>query len=253
MTRFAFLLLIIFSITTSSCSTRKNKVDKRNLVPEEELISILTDVYITDGLLSFSKIYNWFSSIDTLSSYYHIIEKHGYSKETMDKTMEYYFIKNPEKLINIYDHVLGNLSEMESRFNQEAVLEKEPPVNLWQGKESYYFPNPSGTDSTFFEITLIKRGVHSLKYTATIFPDDQSYNPRITVYSCHPDSIETGKRNYIKTINYIKDGLPHNYIMFFYVPKNKILHFRGWLYSFENHPEEWEKHMLINNISLTFH
>jgi len=243
----------MFSIITNSCSSRKNKLDRRNLVPEKELISILTDVYITDGLLSFSKIYDWYSSLDTLSSYYHIIEKHGYSKESLDKTMEYYFIKKPKKLINIYDQVLGNLSEMESRFEKESALAIEVPVNLWPGKESYYFPDLSDSDSTLFEITLNKRGVHSLVFTATLFPDDQSYNPRITVYSCHPDSIETGKRDYIETIHYIKDGQPHTCVLFLNVPKNKTLHFRGRLYDFDNHPDEWEKHMLINNISLTYH
>ena len=36
--------------------------------------------------------------------------------------MKYYFIKNPKKLIKIYDQVLGILSEMESLVEKEAVM-----------------------------------------------------------------------------------------------------------------------------------
>jgi hypothetical protein len=89
-------------------------------------------------------------------------------------------------------------------------------------------------------------------FSVTLFPDDQSVNPRITAYSCHPDSIETGKRNYFETINYIKDGQPHTYTLIVSVPKNTTLHFKGWLYDFDNHPDEWEKHVSIENISITY-
>jgi Domain of unknown function (DUF4296) len=251
MTRIGFLLLILFSLTISSCTFRKNRIDNKSLIPEKELTTILTDIYITDGLLNFSKIYDWYPSLDSLSSYYHIIEKHGYSKELMDKTMEFYFIKKPKKLINIYDQVLGNLSEMESLFEKESLLTTETLENLWPGKKSYSFPDLSDSDSTFFDVILKRRGIYSFKFTATLFPDDQSYNPRITLYSSHPDSTKTGKRNYIGTINYIKDGRPHKYSLSLNALKTKKTQIRGYLYDFDNHPDKGEKHIMINNISLT--
>jgi len=252
MTRFTLLILILFSLIAGSCSSRKNKLDHSNLIPEKELVSILTDFHIADGLFTLPKIQNWFSSLDSLSSYYQIIEKYGYSKETMDKTMKYYFIKKPRELIKIYDQVLGILSKMESLIEKEAVLAEGRNANRWTGKEFYSFPDPSGTDSTCFDITLNRRGIYTLVFSATLFPDDQSVNPRITAYSCHPDSIETGKRDYIETIYYIKDGQPHIYTLIVNLPKNKTLHLRGWLYDFDNHPDEWEKHMIIENISITY-
>jgi hypothetical protein len=36
------------------------------------------------------------------------------------------------------------------------------------------------------------------------------------------------------------------------VPENKIRHLRGWLYDFDNSPYGIEKHIKIENISLTF-
>ena len=91
-----------------------------------------------------------------------------------------------------------------------------------------------------------------LHLLSTLFPDDQSLNPRLTLYSCHPDSIETGKRRYIKTINYIKDGRPHTYILTIPVPDKTTLHLRGWLYDFDNLSDESGKHVKIENISFTF-
>jgi Domain of unknown function (DUF4296) len=252
MTRFTLLLLILYSLIAGSCSSRKNKLDQSNLIPEKELVSVLTDLYLTDGLLNLPKIRNRFSSLDSSSSYIHVIEKHGYSKTTMDKTMKYYFIKNPRKLIKIYDQVLGKLSAMESIVEREALQVEGRKENLWKGKEFYLFPDPAGTDSARFDITLNKTGLYTLSFSAALFPDDQSVNPRITAYSCHPDSIETGNRKYIHTINYIKDGHLHYYSFIIKVPENATLHLRGCFYDFDNRPDEWKKHGRFINISLYF-
>jgi hypothetical protein len=252
MTRFTLLILILFSLIGGSCSGRKNKLDRSNLIPEKELVSILKDVYISNGLLTLPSIRHWFPSLDSLSLYQQITEKHGYSKESMDKTMKFYFIKKPKKLIKIYDQLLGIISEQESLIEKELILLQGHISNLWTGKEYYSFPDPSANDSTQFDIPLKAAGIYKLKFSATLFPDDQSVNPRITAYSCHSDSIETGKKNYIKTINYIKDGQPHTYTLIVNVPDNANLHLKGRFYDFDNRTDVWEKHVRIENISITF-
>jgi hypothetical protein len=251
MIRFALLIMILFSLTAGSCSSRKNKLDHNDLIPEKELVSILYDLRIADGLLSLPNIRYMFSSPDSLKAYNYIIEKHGYSKETMDKTIKYYFIKNPKRLIIIYDKVLGILSEKESLLEREVILAEGRIKNLWTGKTFYCITDLAGNDSTRFDITLNNPGIYTLTFSATLFPDDQSVNPRITAYSCHPDSIETGKRDYVKTMKYIKDGQPHIYTFIFNVPEKTTLHLRGWLYDFDNKPDEWGKHGIIENISIT--
>ncbi len=252
MIRFTLLLLILFSLLAGSCSRRKNKLDSRGLIPEKELVSILTDLYITDGLLSLPKVRHWFPSVDSTSSYFNIIEKHGYSKESMDKTMKYYFIKKPKKLIQFYDQVLGILSVMESRFDKEATVFQVHTNNLWKGREFYCLPDPKGDNSTIFNIPLNRPGTYTITFSATLFPNDQSVNPRITVYSCHPDSVDTGKRRYVETIGYIKDGKPHTYTLIIKVPEKTILHLRGRLFDFDNNPGQSEEHVIFENISLTY-
>ena len=252
MIRFTFLILITLSIILSSCESRRSKIDRKNLIPEKELVSILTDIYLTDGLIGMPRIVMKYSPLDSISTYNHVIEKHGYTKEIMDKSMKYYFIKDPKKLIKIYDKVLGILSEMESRVQKDIQKSKPVPDNLWPGHESYSFPDPSGADSVFFDIPLTKSGSYTLTAKVTLFPDDQSLNPRLTAFTCHPDSIETGKREYIKPIRYLKDGHEHKYSVTFSVPLKTTLHVRGCLYAFDNNPADWEKHLVIRNIDVTY-
>jgi len=252
MIRFTLLILILFSLLTGSCSSRKKKLEHSGIIPEKELIALLTDIHITDGLLTLPQIHNWFLTLDSLSSYYQTIENYGYSKETMDMTMKYYFIKKPKKLIKIYDRVLGILSEMESYLEIESAKAAESRFNQWPGMTSYYLPDPFGTDETQFDKILSIPGVYTLTFSATLFPVDQAVNPRITAYLCHPDSIDTGRRDYVETINYIKDGRPHKYNLIFKIPVKTTLHLRGWLYDFDNLPDKMEKHAIFENISLSF-
>jgi hypothetical protein len=242
----------MLSLLSGSCSGRKEKVDKSKLIPEKEFVSILTDIYLADGLLSLPKIHAWFLSFDSISTYFQIIEKHGYTKEIMDNTMKYYYIKNPKKLNKIYDQVMGILSEMDLRVEKESMQEASRISNLWTGKDFYSFPDLQGKDSSMFDITLYRPGIYTLSYSLTLFPDDQSLNPRPTLYSCSPDSIESGKKNYIKTINYLKDGRPYNYSLTISVPGEKISHLRGWLFDSDNCPFGVERHVKIENISVTY-
>ena len=252
MTRFVFLILIMISLITVSCTGQKKKSDTENLIPEKDLISILKDIHIADGLLSLPKIYARFISLDSIEVYYKVIEEHGYTKDNFDKTMKYYFVNDPKKLNKIYDQVLGILSEMESRVENETYAEKMRGSNLWPGKEFYSFPARSGNDSTIFDKTFAQPGIYTLSFTATLFPDDQSINPRATAYSCSPDSVLTGKRKYEKTLDFIKDGRPHAYKLVFNLRESKIKHIRGWLFDFDNKPSGTERHVKIENILFTF-
>jgi hypothetical protein len=252
MTRFAFLILIIISVNAGSCSSRKSKLDKNNLIPEKEMISILTDIHLTDGLLTIPSIYSRYYMLDSITAYTQVIQKHGYTKEMVDKTMKYYFIVEPKKLIRIYDQVQSILSEMDSRVEKESIIFLARVSNQWPGKDFYSLPSLKGDDSTRFDVILPKSGYYNLTFSVTLYPDDQSVNPRPTAYTTPIDSIDSGKKVYAKYINYLKDGQPHTYNLNFHIPENKIRHLRGWLYDFDNTSPGPEKHIKIENITLTY-
>jgi hypothetical protein len=253
MIRQTFLILIACSLISASCESRRSRIGRTKLIPEKELVPILTDLYLTDGLIGIPKIAIKYAPLDSASTYNYIIEKHGYSREALDKTLKYYFIKNPKKLIKIYDKVLGSLSEIESRIQKDLGKKKEHPGSVWPGADSYFYPDPAGTDSAHFNIKLTRPGVYTLTTTVILFPDDQSVNPRMSVFSCNPDSISTGKRTYIPMpFRYIKDGLPHRYSVPFKVPINKAVYVQGRLNDFDNNPDNWDKHMIIKDISVIY-
>jgi hypothetical protein len=180
-----------------------------------------------------------------------VIEKYGYTKETMDNTMKYYFIKKPKKLNKIYDIVLGRLSEMETLVEKKSYIEQARISNLWRGKDFFALPSIENNDSALFNITLSNSGYYKLVFTTTVYPDDQSFNPQVIIYSVSPDSLNTGKRKYLKSIRYFKDGSPHTYFLELNVSPNKAVHFGGSLFD-ANNPEILEKHYKIENISFTY-
>lgn len=244
--------MIIFLLLTGSCTSRKSSLDKKNLIPEKELVPLLTDIYLGTGLLNLPKINFWASNLDSISTYYQIIEKHGFTKDAVDKTMKYYFLKKPKELNKIYDQILGILSEMESRVEKEFLLDQARSMNLWRGKDFYPFPSISGDDSTNFDLTLFNKGYYTVSFTVTLYPDDQSVNPRPSMYSCSQDSLETGNRQYINSIEFIKDGRPHKYSIVVNGSEKSVRHLIGWLYDCENRTNKFEKHSIIENISISF-
>ncbi len=241
--------LIIISIIAGSCSGRKSKTEHKNIITQKELVSILTDIYITDGLLSLPSISFKFSVKDSTITYIEVIEKYGYSKETMDRTMRYYFIKRPKKLIRIYDEVLSNLSEMESRYLNEPSSFRIPDENIWPREKDYYLPDPSGEDSTWLDIPVDFSGYYVLNFSLTLYPDDQSLNPRSGLYIYYPDKPDSLKKDYLTTLRFIKDGQNHNYKLSEIVSGTDSIRLRGWFVDYENRHPDMLKHVRIDNIS----
>lgn len=250
MTRYIIYLLLLFSLIAGSCSERKDKPYKGNLIPEENLVPILTDVYLTDGLLIAPNIRNWASTLDSLYLYNQAIENNGYTIEDFENTIHYYFNNKPKQLIKIYDQVLGILSEMESIISKKALLEEELKTNLWNQNTSFLLPDNTGNDSTNFGTLIDIPGNYALSFSIILYPDDQSINPGVTAYTYDADSIGTGKKYNIETINFIKDGKPHRYSLNFKVPWNKKVFLQGRLLDSGNIPLKCDNHAIIYSISI---
>jgi len=222
------------------------------MIPEKELIEVITELYLTDGLISIPKTSQLYSLSDTLKAHLDVFKMHGYSKENMDMTLKYYYVKKPKELIKIYDKVLGILSEMQSRYDAEVNQIQLRMANIWKGENLYFLPDGSGIDSASFILKATSQGVYYLSYTATLSPADQSYKPRPSVYLCHPDSIETGKRHYLNTVDYLKDGQPHNYTLQINVQEKSEYYVKGWFYNSGSCPDESLGNLRIEKIDLTF-
>jgi len=219
-------------------------------IPTRELIDVLTEMYVADGLLSYPPVRLRFASKDSISNYVDIINRHGYTKERMDYTLRYYFEKDPKKLENIYDQVLTRLNE------RQALLEKEvpPPApvvnNLWKGPESFLLSGPGTKNTTWFSIPIKDTGNYTISFTAVVFNDDQTFNPKTTVFFWHTDSSKTGDRIDWPSVKLFKDGQMHNYSLTKRNSDPAIKHFGGWLLGNDSLVVKREKHAKILNITL---
>jgi hypothetical protein len=239
-------IVCISMLAGISCSSRKNKIDRKDLIPARELTGIITDMYITDGLMTMPKIHDWYQPKDSLAAYRDVVEKHGYTMDAMTKTLKYYFVKKPKQLVKIYDQALANLTEMEARLEQETNRIQEKESNVWNGKSAY-----SGPDSTRFDLNIKTEGTFLLSFTATVFPCDESSYPSPVAYTCHPDSAANGRRHYIRTLEYIKDGRPHQYFYNIVLKSNTGTRFIGDLFDPGACTEDATRNMVIEKILLT--
>jgi hypothetical protein len=251
MNRYIILVIFAFSVVAATCSGRRNKAEHKDIIPEKDLTSILTEVHIADGLLSIPEIKYKFTKGDTLESYIDIFEKYGYTKPQMDRTMRYYFIKKPKKLVKIYDRVLGRLSEMESRVDKELLVFSAGQMNLWPGKSFYSLPDPESKDTALVNFSSGFYGTLYLRFTLTIFPDDQSVDPVMGLYFLKSDSTGNENRISFSPVRFIKDGHPHNYRFTLVQNLTGTVSLKGWFIDQEGTTPYREYHQRVENIILT--
>ncbi len=248
MNRFKFFTIILLLVITASCSSRKNKLDRSGLIPEKDMISIIKDIYLANGLLNLPSVHYWYVPTDSLSTYRDVIGKYGYTKEAMDQTLKFYFVKDPKKLVKIYDQVLGQLSALDSRIEKTLNQQEARSANYWKGDDPILYPSLDSGDSTYFSV-IIKPGLYTFTYTLTLYPDDCSLDPGLSLWYFNRDSVGTGKRYFINTPGYVKDGLPHTYVNKILIPGKPFVVLRGHIYNFDNYPPDFRKHLRIEKIS----
>jgi hypothetical protein len=94
----AFAAILLLPV---NCTDKETK----DLIPEKSFSSIISEIYLANGLIITPEVKETFSGRDTAQIYYDIIESHGYTKEQMETTLRYYFFKNPKKMIRIYNPI----------------------------------------------------------------------------------------------------------------------------------------------------
>ena len=247
--RFIIPALIIFSIFAGSCSGRKSRAEKKDLIAENDLVEILAEIHLADGLLTIPRIRYLVSGKDSLSGFIDAIGKHGYKMDEVEKTLRYYFIKKPKKLIKIYDLVLGRLSEMESRYLNEASQARMRMENVWPGHHSYFRPDPFDDSPAELDLEIKATGYFTFNFSLTIYPDDQSVDPVPGLYLYYPGKPDSLQRDYISTFRFIKDGRPHNYTISKFISGRPSLYLRGWFVDYQNQHPGIQRHVTVGNIT----
>ena len=245
------LILVLFPILVISCFNREEVPRNKNIIPEKTFVSILKELHLSNGLFSLPKIRSRLEG-DTSMIYIEIIESYGYSKEAMDTTLQYYYIKKPKRLIRIYDQIMGEFTAIQAQLQNENQQLRVTMPNEWTGEKFLELPGDEGSEDINFELELTPPGYYSLRFTATVFPDDQSFKPSCTVVLVYTDVPGPQKRKILPAIRYIKDGHPHDYkIEGTLTGKAKII-LKGSFYSFMSDPDFGRPDARIENISFFY-
>ncbi len=245
------IFVVTVMLMIMSCGSSENEKPSRKMrIPEDKLVEILTDTYLTTGMMDLISMRETWARRDSILNYIDVIGSHGYTYEQFDATMKYYFSGKPRKLSRIYDRVTGNLLELETEVMTEQNAIKPSEKNLWPGKPDYRLPEDFTRDPVWFDIPVEKPGEYILKADILVFDDDKSLNPRVTAYFSYSDSIGEEKRDYWQEIFLSKDGLLRNVQISHSLDSIPGARLRGWLLNHDNQPGKWEKHARITNIRI---
>jgi hypothetical protein len=242
-------IIIVLTITFFSCTSRRSEINRSNLIPADKFKDIIEDIYIAKGLMYLPSVQTRFAPPDSTSAYDQIIGDHGYTRAAFDNTFRFYYIKKPKQLIEIYDEALSRLSEMESRYSIEADKIRKKISDIWKGNDTFIYPGDN--NSTEFNLILPSPGFYTLSFTLTLFPDDQSFDPCLFAYTVHTDSLITGKRHYVNSLPYIKDGKAHDYRINVRNTNNFGTTLTGNLFNHGSDPGSSVSHFIMEDISVS--
>lgn len=112
----SYVIVLIICIL-SACSSEKVP---DYVIPKDDMVEIIVDIHLTDGLMTMTRIRQATLKKDSLNLYDEIFIKYGYTREDFDTSI-YYYSYNINKYDDIYNDVLNKLSEMEAKEKEENL------------------------------------------------------------------------------------------------------------------------------------
>lgn len=126
----AIMLWVLLLVVSMGCKQRPKDVLSR-----EQLITVLTELYLTEG--SFEAMYIR-TEQKKLAYYNSLFTKHGITREQLERSVAYYAAQDSRELEQIYDAVLDSLRAKQvlvrSHYYHPVVEESEVQIdtlNLW--------------------------------------------------------------------------------------------------------------------------
>jgi hypothetical protein len=252
MSRKIIILSVAAIVMLAGCGhSDADKPDRKMLIPEDKLVAILTDTYLTAGMLDIPVIRETWGQRDSILNYIDVIASHGYTYEQLETTIRYYFTYKPKKLAKIYDRVTGNLLALEVTVqNESQQADTIPDENLWTGKATYSYPEDFTRDPVWFDIPAEAPGEYVLRADILVFNDDGSLDPRVTVFFSTSDSLGIEVRDDWEEVRLAKNGELKQIELRKTLEVAGTTRIRGWLMNHSSQEGTWQKHARISNISL---
>ncbi|MDD2278268.1 MAG: DUF4296 domain-containing protein [Bacteroidales bacterium] len=230
---------------------------KEKHIPKKDMVSILSEVFITDAITNTSNLTLKLSRKDSIEYYKPIIEKYGYTEDVFVKTVNYY-MDNPRELEELLDKVVGQLSIIETVKSQalSREIEKEEEIenqegNLWTNKKSWKLPEDGGNERLYFKVPTQGAGLYSVSADVIVKPEDESLSPSMHVWF-YTEEEPPDYRFSPKQEEYLKDGEKRTVILRCMLTDTTMTHFVGYIIDNQPQTGRWLKHAEISKISIRF-
>jgi hypothetical protein len=108
--RFSLLFLILAVIILAGCSQKK-QITGKAFIPREELVDILVEIHLMDGITNDRKFHRRYEGVDSIDMLGPILEKHGATVQMFDTTI-FEYTRYPALLDQVYNDVIMKLNIM---------------------------------------------------------------------------------------------------------------------------------------------
>jgi hypothetical protein len=108
--RLFLLPLILAGIILAGCSQKK-QISGKAFIPREELVDILVEIHLMDGITNDRKFYRRYEGVDSIDLLGPILEKHGVTVQMFDTTI-FEYTRYPVLLDQVYNDVIMKLNIM---------------------------------------------------------------------------------------------------------------------------------------------
>lgn len=245
----SLLIVIVLVLVFSAC----RKVKKPDVTIKQEVMTeILTDLYLADGLLNNPQTKRQFSHVDSTENHMRVIEKHGFTIAQFEANIDYYFRVQPKKYEAIYDDILATFSEMEALNIEERGKSDPSRINLWEGKSSFRMPDDGTANPIEFSFPTEGIGNYSITARLNLFVDDQSIDPKATIYFWYDDGSEEGYIDLWESELYTKQQGSQTIAFEKVLINPRVTHVKGKLLDYTPQQGHWEMHSSVSGIRASF-
>ena len=248
------LLVFIMSwvLLLNACSNGEKT--KKHIIPQGDMVNILEDIHLANGLFSMSYLRKKYPGTDSISNYRDILARYGYSLKDFQNTVTYY-THHMIEYENVYDQVTKNLNELQEqmydREMQKAKMRRRKRQgNLWTMKTEWHLPREGQRDKISFHVLVNGPGIYTLSMRIRISKDDGSRLPFVSAYFWYDDGTEQGHRIYWKKKRLIKGNDFRQYILAKELKDKKVTWLKGYLLDDENKDTLYIKHADVKDIRL---
>ena len=244
-----YCIFVFLVLGLSACNSYKRKY----IIPQNKFVDVLVDIHLADAIaLNYYPQYPGFE-LDSVELYGSVFAKHGVTRIQFDSTISYYGAR-PDEFHEIYTRVTAKLYMLtEETLNPVSPAQQtESDEKIWEDPGIYALPEMGETNRVEINVPIKEAGEYIITADIKIYTDDESVNPRISVYYWYDNNTPLGFRDFFPEILLNKDGNQTTYQTSKTLVNSEITHIKGYILNHSNQDTSFKKHALVSEISVIY-